>query len=842
MHPATRLVAATAGVGALASTLGATLLAVAPIAAAEPAPGQAVENDWGQTAAQVDAEIAAAVDADPRVVAARTRYLRALAAYARLKRDLASAIAAQRAARTTPAKTDDRATARRVAALRAQVVPRADEVVASHYALTRIVDAVTAALRSRHYIAAPYVALPGQPAGLAAAASSGQVSLTWDEVPGAAQYRIYRDGTQVAATIVPAYLDAGLTDGTAYAYRVRAVNVAGWSPLSEAVVGLPTVAPPEAPTGLAATPGDGQVQLSWLPPARATGYEVFRDGALVATPVDPSFIDTGLVDGTAYRYTVVATNGASPSPASPAVTAVPVAPAPAAPAGVVASPGNGSVTLSWTPVEGATSYQVLRNGAVVGAPTAASYTDTGMTNGTSYSYTVRAYRLNSAASAPSIAVWVTPVAPPLPAPTGLAATPGDGQVGLTWSAVTGATSYRVYRNGGLVGSPTATAYTDTGLANGTSYGYTVVAVSAASVSPASAAVTATPAAAAPGAPTGLSGQAGDTTATLSWTAVSGATSYRVYRGGVLRTAVTATAWTDTGLTNGTAYGYYVTAVKFGVESAASATIIVTPVAVVPATPTGLVAAAGSTQVSLTWTAAADAAAYRVYRGGVLVGSPTGTSFLDTGLTNGTTYTWTVVAVNGTAVSTTSAPASATPLAPAPAAPSGLTATAGNAQVSLSWTASANATSYRVYRGGVQVGAPASTSYLDTGLTNGTAYSYYVVAVTDTTPSAASATVTATPAKPPVNGTFTGATTAIASGHGTLRVVIVLSNSKITSATGTLLTWDGSETQSINATAIPQYNTKAVTANSANITKVSGATLTWSAYKTSLQSALTQAGL
>jgi uncharacterized protein with FMN-binding domain len=101
---------------------------------------------------------------------------------------------------------------------------------------------------------------------------------------------------------------------------------------------------------------------------------------------------------------------------------------------------------------------------------------------------------------------------------------------------------------------------------------------------------------------------------------------------------------------------------------------------------------------------------------------------------------------------------------------------------------------------------------------------------------------ATPAKPPVNGTFTGPITSIANGHGTLRVVIVITNSVITSSTGTLLTNDGTETVSINTTAIPQYNTKTVAANSANITKVSGATLTLAAYKSSLQSALTAAGL
>jgi uncharacterized protein with FMN-binding domain len=182
------------------------------------------------------------------------------------------------------------------------------------------------------------------------------------------------------------------------------------------------------------------------------------------------------------------------------------------------------------------------------------------------------------------------------------------------------------------------------------------------------------------------------------------------------------------------------------------------------------------------------------------------------------------------------------MAPAPGTPTGLVATPGNASMVLTWTAVSGATSYHVYRGGVLVGSPTAATWTDTGLTNGTAYTYYVKAVTDTTEGTASTSVVATPAKPPVNGTFTGAISSIANGHGTIRVVIVITNSKITSSTGTLLTNDGSETVKINNTALPQYNTKAVAANSATITKVSGATLTLAAYKSSLQSALTAAGL
>ena len=96
------------------------------------------------------------------------------------------------------------------------------------------------------------------------------------------------------------------------------------------------------------------------------------------------------------------------------------------------------------------------------------------------------------------------------------------------------------------------------------------------------------------------------------------------------------------------------------------------------TPTGLAASAGDAQVALTWNATAGATSYVVLRGGVQVGTPTTTSFTDTGLTNGTAYTYTIKAVIGSVSSAASTAVSSTPIATAPAAPTGLTATAAKA--------------------------------------------------------------------------------------------------------------------------------------------------------------------
>ncbi len=832
-----RAISALAGLSA--ALTGASGAWLSPAAAAQAPPGQDVDNDWGQSAAETAVEVAGQVESDPRVVAARATHRRAVARLAAARRAERAATTALRAARHAPGTDLPAAHALFETSRSARRAARAE--LAARRALAAARAEVAAAVRARHYVRAPYVELPGQPTGVTAVPADAEVVLGWATVPGATGYRVYRDGTQVGTVPAPGFLDTGLDNGTPYAYTVRAVNVAGWSALSDVVDATPTPAAPAVPV-LSATPGDGLVRLTWTPSDRATGYRVARDGVAVATTTGTSWTGSGLVNGTAYAWTVQALAGSTASAPSAPVSSIPVAAAPAAPTGLVAAAGDRQVTLTWSAAPGATSYGVYRNGARVASPTAPAYVDSGLTNGTTYTYAVVAYRDNSPASAASASASAQPVAPPLPQPTGLTTTPGNAQVGLSWAAVPGATSYRVYRNDVRVTTRTSTSWTDTGLTNGTSYAYYVVAVGPSSTSPASATVTATPSSPVSGAPTGLSGTPGNTTAALTWTAVSGATSYVVYRDGAATGTVTTTAFTDTGLTNGVTYAYRVTAVTAGGESAPSAAVQVTPALPAPAVPTGVVATSGDARVVLTWSASANAASYRVYRGGVLVGSPTANSFTDTGLTNGSAYSYTVVAVNATASSAPSAAVVGTPTATAPAAPTGLVATAGNAQVTLTWSATPTATAYRVYRNGVRVGSPTGPGWTDTALVNGTTYSYYVTAVNVTTEGPASSTVTATPAVPPVNGTFTGVTTAIADGHGTLRVVIVVTNSRITTATGTLLTNDGSETRSINATAIPKYDTETVAANSATIAKVSGASLTWAAYKSSLQSALTQAGL
>jgi len=183
--------------------------------------------------------------------------------------------------------------------------------------------------------------------------------------------------------------------------------------------------------------------------------------------------------------------------------------------------------------------------------------------------------------------------------------------------------------------------------------------------------------------------------------------------------------------------------------------------IAPAAPANLTATAGNQQASLSWTASSGATSYHVKRGTAsggpytTVGSPAGTTYADTSLSNGTEYYYVVTAVNATGESGNSNQATATPSAPpvAPAAPLSLTATGGNQQVSLAWTASTGATSYNVKRAATNggpyatVASPAGTSYTDTTVINGTTYYYVVTAVSASGESANSNQASATPSEP-----------------------------------------------------------------------------------------------
>ncbi len=256
-------------------------------------------------------------------------------------------------------------------------------------------------------------------------------------------------------------------------------------------------------------------------------------------------------------------------------------------------------------------------------------------------------------------------------------------------------------------------------------------------------------------------------------------------------------------------------------------------------------------ITLTWAAAYDSTysstdlSYAVYRDGQLAGTvPAGTtSFTDTGLSPGTTYTYTVTASDP--AGNTSQPSAAftqpTQKCPPPPAPSGLAATAeSGTTVSLSWNAviapgaGCSVAGYLVKRGGVAIAAPSGTTYTDGLAASGTKYTYQVLAVaTGTVPGAAAAVTVTTPKvadtthpSPATNLTAT----ATSSSHavvtwapgsdpqsGVKHYVILRNGTRVATVPATSATF--SDTR---LSAHTRYSYKVVTVNGAGLTAASTA--------------------
>jgi titin len=376
----------------------------------------------------------------------------------------------------------------------------------------------------------------------------------------------------------------GLTNGTEYSFTVSSISgdEAGEpsSPSNSVVPADVPIAPP-APS---ASTRDRSATVSWAKAdangSPITGYTITTSPGGATKTVDADTTSTtidGLTNGTAYTFTVNATNAIGTSPASAPSNEVTPTGVPAAPAKPSAQRGDQSTNLTWvkpdangSPITGYT-ITTSPSGATktVDADTTSTTID-GLTNGTAYTFTVNA--INAIGTSPESVASneVTPAG--LPASSTLRVTRGDGLATLRWSTATPngspITGYRITYSDGTrrtVG-PATTAWTATGLTNGRAYSFTVAALNEVGAAAESAAVKVVPAGRPkpPGKPTVMAGKG---VVTIGWkaSANNGAaiTSYKIRRSdGVTRTVrATARSYKWTGLKKNKRYSFKVYAVN-----------------------------------------------------------------------------------------------------------------------------------------------------------------------------------------------------------------------------------------------------------------------------------------
>jgi titin len=589
----------------------------------------------------------------------------------------------------------------------------------------------------------------------------------------------------------------GLTNGTLYYFRVAGLNPATTGTYTSGASATPRTTP-NAPVFTTLTPGNTQIVVSWSAPANGgsaiTDYDLeyssnsgstWTAWASGTTSTATSVTVTGLTNGTAYVFRVLAKNVAGSSSNSSTSSSSTPRTVPTTPGQPVLTAGDRQILVTWTAPSSnggsaITDYTIERypniagslawGGITDGVSTATTFTNTGLTNGQAYYY--RVYAVNAAGSSvvSTQSNWVAPVGTTV-APTSVAGTAGNTQVSLTWTAPAS--------NGGTISDYTIqyssdsgstwTTFSDTvsatasvtvtGLTNGTAYVFRVAATNQAGLGAYSSNSAVRTPVGAPGAPTNLVGVAGNAQVALTWTApVSNGGS--VITDYVIRyaTAAAPTSWTTftdtvstatsvtvTGLTNGTPYVFSVAAKNaVGTGSYSTNSSSVTPLTV-PNAPTSVSASSGARQSdAVRFTAPANnggsaitgyAVRFSVVNSDVwstatLTGS-TSTSFTQTGLTPATSYIFQVAAINAAGQGAWSANSASVVIQDFAAAPTGVTGVVGNTQVALSWTAPTNNGGNAISDYDVQYSsnngaswtpfshtASTATSLTVTGLTNG----------------------------------------------------------------------------------------------------------------------------
>ena len=394
---------------------------------------------------------------------------------------------------------------------------------------------------------------PSAPRSVSVVASNAQATVSWvaPSSNGGAAITSYlvtsTPGVHSCTFSVPAGGAAspsctvlGLTNGRSYTFTVSATNSAGTSEQSAISASAIPVTTPSAPMSVVGTSGDGHINLSWAAPLQNGGteitdyevwYSAFSVGPFVTFP-EPTSTNrtaavTGLTNGTTYYFKIVAVNAVGLGETSAMSAGVVPAAVPGVPTSISVTRGDELASISWA--------APASNGATITGYTATSNPGgltcvwvsgplscdvLGLTNGTSYTFTVSATNSVGEGNPSSASQAVVPAAVP-GIPTSVSGSSGNGIVSLTWSAPTavggsGILDYVIEysSNSGATwatfadGTSTTTTATVTGLTNGTSYVFRVTATNTVGSGQHSTASPAVVPATTPGAPTSVLGIGG----------------------------------------------------------------------------------------------------------------------------------------------------------------------------------------------------------------------------------------------------------------------------------------------------------------------------------------------
>lgn len=537
-------------------------------------------------------------------------------------------------------------------------------------------------------------------------ATENTIDIEWDEVEFATDYEIEIDGDIYGTNGSKNYTHSGLLPGHEYTFRVRAITKAvkgNWS--SE----IKKWTLPSTPQNIDFQATSDSIEIEWDEVTGATGYDIEIDGE-IQTDVTSPYIHGELLSGTEHKYRVRAKNSSGLGKWSDELIKWTI---PDAPSFMGANDvTENEITIIWDDeVRGATGYDIEIDGKIQTDVTS-PYTHEELLSGTEHKYRVRAKNSSGSGQwSDELTKWTLP-----DIPENIVVKQQSNSLVVSWDEARGATGYEIEVFGNVIDNGANLEYLHSGLGANMQYTYRVRAKNDSGVGKWSSIIAK---ATLTDIPKNLTTSATDTTITVTWDAVAGATGYEIEIDESVIEEVTESNYIHSGLMPNTSHKYRIRTKNSDGKSNWSDYIAETTL---PSTPTGLSAAITDSGIAVTWAKVDGATSYDIEVDGVLIDNGLNTSYNHTNLEPNTEYTYRVRARNGERTSFWSSEIKKTTLLDIPANLKGI---ATSTEITISWDMVVGATGYDIEVDGQVMDNGLNTTFIHSGLVPNTEHTYRV---------------------------------------------------------------------------------------------------------------------